>query len=121
MAYVRAFETLEPEPILKFYNLPATFVSPMGSTVVADTKTARDLVLNMITQARSQGYNRTEIIDLNTKLLSKNLAQLSGIFVRLNAHGLEVGRFGVSYLMIELGAEWKIAVAVAHDLPGHEH
>ena len=47
-AYVRAFETLRPEAVVPFYDLPCTFVRPDGVWIVQDEAVAVVLVNHLI-------------------------------------------------------------------------
>ena len=116
-SYVSAFETLSPDAMVPFYLLPCMFIAPQGVTVVGDAGAARALASKLIEHARSQGYKRTEIVDLQARRLSESLASLSGVFVRLGAGGEEIGRFGFSYILVRGGEDWRITVALAHEAP----
>lgn len=117
-AYVTAFATLEPEAVLPFYHLPCLFVSPQGAHAITEPAGLRALVTALMAQARGQGYHRTGTVGLEARRLGTALASLSGTFVRFNAAGGEIGRFGFAYTL-RLGEEgWRIAVALAHDVPG---
>lgn len=119
-AYVRAFESLDPDAVVPFYRLPCTFVAPHGVSVVSDAEAARALAGALVAHARSQGYRRTEIVGLETRRLAESIASLSGTFVRHRADDAEIGRFGFTYTMWRSGEEWKIVVAMAHDAPPAE-
>jgi hypothetical protein len=114
-AYVRAFETLEVAAITPFYRLPCTFIRPDGVWVVSDETTIVTLVAHLIDHARSQGYRRTDILDLEVRRLAAELATMTGVFVRYDASGQEVGRFGFTYVVRRDGGTWRIVVAIAHD------
>jgi hypothetical protein len=115
-AYVRAFETLNPDAVVPFYHLPCTFIAPQNLFVAPDAETARAVAAHLMEQAKSQGYRRTEIRNLKTRQLAADLAWLTGVFVRLDEEEKEVGRFGFTYLVRTAESTWKIAVAVAHDV-----
>lgn len=116
-AYVKAFETLDPEVVLPFYHSPCMFVAPFGVSLAADAEAARRTASALIEHARSQGYRRTEMSQLQQKTLASNLVSLSGVFVRFGAGDHEIGRFGFSYVLRDDGTGWRIVVAVAHDAP----
>jgi hypothetical protein len=113
-AYMRAFETLDPEAALPFYHLPAMFIAPQGVFAVPDTNTARALLSEFMGQLRSQSYRRTEVVGLTVHKLSPGLASCAGTFVRFNTGGEEIARLGFTYIMRDAGS-WKIVVAVVHD------
>lgn len=115
-AYVRAFETLEPDAVVPFYGLPCTFIAPHGVFVVSDAGGARALVEKLVADARSRNYRRTEIPGgVAVRRLAANLAAATGTFVRLDASGKEILRFGFTYLLRDDGKGWRIVVAAAHD------
>ena len=114
-AYVRAFETLEAEAVLPFYDSPCMFIAPFGVSLAGDGDAARHIAAALMEHARSQGYRRTEIRSLRVEGLAGNLAMLTGVFVRFDSKDAEVGRFGFTYILREGGAGWRIVVAVGHD------
>src|SRR5580700_10664743 len=93
-AYIRAFETLDPEAALPFYHLPGMFIAPQGVFAVPDANTARALLSQFMGQLRSQSYRRTEVVGLAVRRLSPDLASCAGTFVRFNAAGGEIARLG---------------------------
>ena len=117
VAYVRAFESLDPDAVALFYHQPCLFIAPGHVTPIADTEGVRHLVAQLIDQARNQGYRRTEILDLEVRPLAESLASLSGVFVRYDSRREEIGRFGFSYTLQHDGQGWKIVVAVAYPAP----
>ena len=117
-AYVRAFETLEPNAVVPFYSLPCVFIAPSSMTVISDVDSARALVSLLIEQAKSQNYRRTEILgNMEVRRLAANLASVAGAYVRFDANDREIMRFGFTYVMRDDGDRWRIIVALAHDLP----
>jgi hypothetical protein len=77
-AYIRAFETLDPEAALPFYHLPCMFIAPQGVFAAPDTNTARALLSQVMEQLRSQSYRRTEVVGLTVRKLSPDLASCTG-------------------------------------------
>ena len=114
-AYVRAFETLRAAEVVPFYDLPCTFLRPDGLWVVQDTASALVLVEHLIEHAKAQGYRRTEVSGLTVRTLGQGLVELSGVFLRRDTSGSEVGTFGFTYILRGGPDQWKIVVAVAHD------
>jgi hypothetical protein len=113
-AYIRAFETLDPEAALPFYHLTGMFIAPQGAFAVPDTNTARALLSQFMGQLRSQSYRPTEVVGLTVRKLSPGLASCAGTFVRFNTSGEEITRLGFTYIMRYSGS-WKIIVAVVHE------
>jgi hypothetical protein len=113
-AYIRAFETLDPEAALPFYHLPGMFIAPQGVFAVPDIATARALLTQFMGQLRSQSYRRTEVVSLTVRKLPPGLASCAGTFVRFDTAGGEIARVGFTYTMRHSGS-WKIIVAAVHD------
>ncbi|MFY9820629.1 MAG: hypothetical protein WAM82_04555 [Thermoanaerobaculia bacterium] len=113
-AYLRAFETLDPEAALPFYHLPGMFIAPQGVFAFPDANTARALLSEFMGQLRSQSYRRTEVVGLTVRKLSLGLATCAGTFVRFNTGGEEIARLGFTYTLRNAGS-WKIIVAVVHE------
>jgi len=113
-AYVRAFETLDPEAAVPFYHVPGMFIASQGVFPVTDAETARALLSQFMAQLRAQSYRRTEVVGLTVRHLSPVLASCSGTFVRFNADGEEIARLGFTYMLRRSGP-WKIIVAIVHD------
>jgi len=113
-AYVRAFESLDADAVVPFYHLPCMFIAPTGVTLVLDAEVARGVAAKLIEHARSQDYRRTEILDLEVRMLADRLASLSGVFARFNSKGQEISRFGFAYTMYGVETGWKIVCAIAH-------
>ena len=113
-AYLRAFETLDPEEALPFYHLPCMFIAPQGVFAAPDTDTARALLSQFMGQLRSQSYRRTEVVGLTVRKLSPGLASCGGTFVRFSIDSEEIARLGFTYILRNTDS-WKIIVAVVHE------
>ena len=116
-AYLRAFESLDPDAIVPFYRLPCMFIAATGVTIVPDAAGARGVASKLIEHARSQDYRRTEILNLEVRMLAEQLASLSGLFARFNSSEEEISRFGFAYTMLRADTGWQIVVAIAHAAP----
>jgi hypothetical protein len=117
LAYIQAFEMLDPEAALPFYHVPSIFIAPQGVFAAPDTSTVRALLAQFMGQLRDQSYGRTEVRGLVVRALSAGLAACTGVFVRFNASGQEMARSGFTYTMRESDGSWKIVVAILHDPP----
>jgi hypothetical protein len=117
-AYVGAFETLRGGHVVPFYELPCTFIRPDGVWVVQDEATALVLANHLIEQATAQGYCRTAVLGLAVRTLAPGLAEITGVFVRLDAADAEIARFGFTYIVRQGPDGWRIVVAVAHEAAG---
>ena len=115
LAYLRAFENLDPELVLPFYHLPTMFVAPQGVFVLADANTARTSLTQVMGQLRSQSYRRTEVANLVVRQLSPSLASCTGVFVRISTTGREIARLGFTYTLCSKAGSWQIVVALLHE------
>jgi hypothetical protein len=113
-AYIQAFEALDPETALPFYDLPCMFIAPQGVFAAPDIDTARALLSQFMGQLRTQSYRRTEVVGFTVRKFSLNLASCAGTFVRLNTGDGEIARLGFTYIMRNAGS-WKIVVAALHE------
>ncbi len=115
-AYVKAFETLDPNEVIPFYELPCLFLSPQGSIAASDNETTRGIVSMLMAQMKAEGYRRTQITSLETRHLGKHLMSLFGTFQRHDSKDQPIAQFGFSYLMRLTESTWRIRVAIAHEL-----
>ena len=113
-AYIRAFETLDPEAALPFYHVPCMFIAPQGVFTAPDTNTIRGLLSQFMGQLRSQSYRCTEVVGLTVRKLSPDLATCTGAFVRFNTSDKEIARLGFTYTM-RYSDSWKIIVTMVHE------
>jgi hypothetical protein len=113
-AYIRAFETLDPDAALPFYHVPGMVIAAQGVFAVSDADAARALVSQFMAQMRNQSYRRTEVAGLTVRQLSPVLASCAGTFVRFNTAGEEIARLGFTYTM-RYSSSWKIVVAILHE------
>ena len=116
-AYIRAFETLDPEAVLPFYHVPSMFIGPQGVMAAPDAGTVRALLAQFMGQLRTDAYRRTELRGLEVRALAVGLASCAGVFVRFDASGQEIARPGFTYTMRKSDGPWKIVVAALHDPP----
>jgi len=115
LAYLQAFENLDPDLVLPFFHLPSMFVVEQGVFVFADANAARTLLTQVMAQLRSQSYLRTEVADLVVRQLSPSLASCTGVFVRISMDGQEIARLGFTYTMRSQAGSWQIVVAILHE------
>ncbi len=115
-AYVRAFETLDPDRAAPFYHLPCLFIAPQGVVAAPDAAALRGLLAQFMAQLHAQAYRRTDVLRLETRALGAGLASCSGVFVRFDVGGREIARLGFTYTMRESDGSWKIVVAAVHDV-----
>ncbi len=113
-AYMRVFDSLDPEAALPFYHLPSIFIAPQGVFLVPDTDTARTLLSQVMGQLPGQSYHRPKVAGLTVRQLSPALATCAGTIVRVNTNGEDIARLGFIYTMRNVGS-WRIVVAALHE------
>ena len=114
-AYVRAFESLDPDAAAPFYHLPSLFIAPQGVIVAPDAEALRGLLAGFMAQLHAQAYRRTDVFRLETRALGAELASCSGVFTRFDVSGREIARLGFTYTMRAVDGGWKIVVAAVHE------
>ena len=113
-SYIKAFETLDPEAVLRFYHAPSIFIAPQGVFSVADANEARVLLARFMSQMKSQSYKRTEVVGLTVSELSPILVCCAGEFLRFNAEEDVISRVGFTYTL-RYEENWKIVVAALYE------
>jgi ketosteroid isomerase-like protein len=113
--YVRAFEALDPDAILPFYDEPCLSISPQGSVPLLTHADVKQFFQPLMADLRKQGYAASEFPQLRGTLLSQTLTLVSGNGVWRKRGGEELRRFGLTYLLRRTDRSWRIAVAAIHD------
>ena len=113
--YFQVFQTLRPEAVASFYNVPCLALSPQGVTVMSTSEEVRALFRTMRTALQARDYARSERGELHVSRLSDQIALVSTSVVRYAKDGRELERFGATYLFRRMDAAWKIAVITIHD------
>ena len=115
--YFKVFQTLRPEAVASFYNVPCLALSPQGVTVMTTSEEVRALFRTMRTALQVRDYARSERGDVQVTRLSDQAALVSTGVVRYATDGKPLERFGVTYIFRKTDGGWKIAVITIHD-PG---
>jgi hypothetical protein len=106
-AYMRAFETLDPEAALLFYHLPSMFIAPQGVFTVPDASTARALLSQFMEQLRSQSYRRTEVVGLTVRK-SRRVLPLAPVRLCASTQAVRKSRGLVSLTLCATQAHGKL-------------
>lgn len=116
LEYIEVFAQLKPEAIVPYYGAPCLFVTPQSVHPVPDAIALRARATPMMEQLRRQNYQRTDTLNLQTRMLAPNIAQCSAMCIRVDNHDGEISRFGITYTMRkDNSGRWKIVVAIVHD------
>lgn len=65
----------------------------------------------------AENYDHSVVEDLNIKLLSEHLAQVSGLAIRYRKDGTELERTGASYTLQYRANAWKFVSAMTYPAP----
>ena len=116
--YVRAFQTLEASAVLPFYHVPFMSVSSREVRVLASPAEIENSFARNMEYLKKRNYTRTEIIDLDVRQMSQDLALVGVGLERYTADGeqLQPGTiYAYTYTLRKVDDHWKIVVAMAHD------
>ncbi len=116
--YYTAFSSLDVRAILDYFNEPCLFLGPAGAFVVPDSETLAVMLRPVMEGLRARGYSRSELDIGQIKRLSARTVMAIGVAIRYRTDGQELERVGVTYLLQNGEAGWKIAVLVLHDADG---
>jgi hypothetical protein len=101
------------ETLLGFYNVPLTLAAAEAATTLATDEAVLGLVRGLIAQLRQADYAGSETHRLEVRPLNARTVFIEGEFSRRNRAGEKfVERFGVAYLVIKPGADWRIAAII---------
>jgi ketosteroid isomerase-like protein len=116
--YFEAFQKLDPDAILPYYDMPCMILSSDALLAVAGIDQARDLFAGMMKGLAARSYGRSEWTRLGLKQLGASAAVLSAVVIRYRTDGAELERFGATYTMRKTDAGWKIVMLTVHDAGG---
>ena len=114
-SYIHAFERLEPETILPYYDEPCLITSPEGSVALPTHTDVKALFERSMGDLRKQGYAASEFRQLEETRLGQTLAMVTGRGIWRKADGTELRRFGAVYILRRTNDAWRIAVAAFHE------
>ena len=113
-AYVKAFETLNPEAVIPHCHEPCLLISPEGVNVLHSRAEAAGAFARLMAGLRPRGYHKSSFENLSEKRLSEIVATVSGLGVWLKADGSVLERFGATYTFRKTDA-WRIVTTIIHD------
>lgn len=116
--YFDAFQKLDPDAVLPYYDMPCMILSSDALRAVAGIDEARALFAGMMKGLAARSYGRSEWTRLGLKQLGASVAVLSAGVIRYRTDGAELERFGATYTMRKTDAGWKIVMLTVHDVDG---
>lgn len=106
---------MDLEAILPHYHTPMIVVIPGGVIGINSEDDLRNTFSLILSQYTLAGYGRSEILDLDSRSLGQELAEVGGVAVRYDSEGEEFNRFEFRYVMRKDGTTWRIAAMVNGD------
>ena len=114
-SYYATFSTLDVESIAPFFSEPCVFISPQGVMDAATHPALKEVFRTIAEGLRAKSYGRSELANLQVKLMSDTTSLASGVAVRYKVDGPELERVGVTYILQKTEKGWRIVVTVIHD------
>ena len=116
--YGEVFSMLKPRALLPFYHYPSMLISYDKSVVIKNGFEAWLVFTKLMADLKKQNFARSEIHEENTKvkLLSDNLATITGTATRYRKDETILESFDFTYTMRKVSDSWKIIVGIIHAL-----
>ena len=116
--YVDTFQLLDPKATLRHLYVPSLVLGARGPLVLSTEAEAEAFLTNVMRDLEARGYARSKIVESHFHVLSEALAMVSVSRIRYTDTGRELERLGETYALRRTGDDWKIVVAVVHDVDG---
>ena len=114
--YYSAVSTLKVEAVLPYFYEPSLLLGPQGAFAATSYTLLATAFAPALEGFRARGLGRTELRVRNLKSLSATTALVGGIAQRYKIDGQKLDQAGVTYVLYQAEAGWKIAVLILHDL-----
>jgi len=113
--YINAFMTLDAKHTASYFDEPFMRVSATTSVSLATRADVESWLNPFLAKLKERGYARSDLPQLQIKLVSNGVAIASAMFIRYKTDGAELERLGATYVLRKTGDGWKIAVIVLHE------
>jgi len=114
-AFVDAVKTGDPTEVSQHLTEPFVSIEPSRTSVYATRADYEAWLKPVLATVKERGYDHADWLQLDLKLLSKELAIASTLLVRYKSDNTEFGRAGATYLMRKVEDRWKIVSLTTHD------
>ena len=114
-SFVGAVKTGDPAAVSQHLTEPLVSIEPTRTTVYATRADYEAWLKPVLATVKERGYDHADWLQLDLKLLSKELAIASTLLVRYKSDNTEFGRAGATYLMRKVEDRWKIVSLTTHD------
>ena len=113
--FVGAVKTGDPAAVSQHLTEPFVSIDSSRTTVFATRVDFEAWLKPVLATLKDRGYDHSDWLQLDLKLLGKDLAIASTLIVRYKSDNTEFGRSGVTYLMRKVEDRWKIISLTTHD------
>ena len=114
--YSKKFELLKPRELTPFYHYPSILISDDKAAALKNKLEAWFVLTKVMGDLKRDNYHQSEMRDLKVKLLSKNLATITGAAKRVRKDKTIILDFGLTYTLRKVSNEWKIIAGIIHDV-----
>jgi ketosteroid isomerase-like protein len=114
-AFVDSVKTGDPTEVSQHLTEPFVSIEPSRTSVYATRADYEAWLKPVLATVKERGYDHADWLQLDLKLLSKELAIASTLLVRYKSDNTEFGRAGATYLMRKVEDRWKIVSLTTHD------
>ncbi len=116
VAYIQAFNSLEPKQVSPFFHLPAMLITSQEVSVMEKPNEVLDVFAILMDDLKHKNFKESKIVgSLEVKQLSDNQGQVVGVAKRFDRADAEIEHFGFTYTLRKVEDEWKIISGVLYE------
>jgi len=108
-----AFSELNIEKWLQSFHPTRIIVLPSAVLAPTSADECEELLGSYIKNLRAQGYNKSNLDELNVRSLTETTAMAATVWSRFCNETL-IERVGATYLFIKTNSQWKITMVTVH-------
>jgi len=114
-AFVEAVRSGDPAPVAQHLTEPFVSIEPSRTAVYATRADYEAWLKPVLAVVKDRGYHHADWLQVDLKLLSKELAIASALLVRYKSDNSEFGRTGATYQLRKVEDRWRIISVTTHD------
>ncbi|WP_373545424.1 hypothetical protein [Chamaesiphon sp.] len=116
IAYLIAFNSLEPTKVLGFFHLPAMLMTSEEVAIMEKPIEVLGVFAKLMDELKGKQFEESKIVSpLQITQLTDNQAQVVGVAKRFDRSKKEIEHFGFTYTMRKVEDKWKIIAGVLHE------
>ncbi len=124
VAYIQAFNSLEPTKVLPFFHLPAMLITSQEIAVMEKPIEVLGVFAILMDDLKHKNFKESKIVgSLEVKQLSDNQGQVVGVAKRFvgeaslkeNRADTEIEHFGFTYTLRKVEDKWKIIAGILYE------